>query len=101
MIKTKKKKPIPKTEKILDWQNHVRHEDRKKFLMGEEHYTAVELHKFHKAPEGSEKELYRKLILHKRQVFLRAYINDEIELAEIDQTEPRIFDKYFKWIKSK
>ncbi len=101
MIKTKKKKKQAKIKRALDWQDYVSLEDRKKFLRGEEHYTAVELHKFYQTPEGTEKELYRKLILHKRQVFLKAYINNEIELKEIDETQPRIFDKYFKWRKTK
>jgi len=63
------------TEKKNDpaWHEVVLHEDRKEFLRQEASYCQGSEGKFHRLPEGDEKEEIRKIVLARRKEFLEIW----------------------------
>lgn len=94
MKRAKKAKTV---KKPLFWLDHVPVEDRKDFLRAEEEYTREELTAFYAATSDEVRENNRQLVLNKRQIFLKKYMNNTIEIK--NSIELSIFQKFYKWIK--
>ncbi len=87
-------------ERRLVWYDVVPFDDRKRFLQDEMEYVSSEMTMFYKLEDGEDKEVVRKIILNKREIFLKRYMNGEIQLKELMNTESP-YDKFLKWVKVK